>query len=292
MRKGYVYILLTAFAFSTMEIVGKLASSQFDPFQLTFLRFLIGGFVLFPFALKDLIEREIALHVKDYMFFILTGFLGIVISMSFFQLAVLYTKASTVAVIFSTNAVFTVPLAYFMLKEPLHKSITFSLILSLLGILCFVVPNTKGADFTGILLAVAAAATFSLYSVIGKRKLSKYGPIVLNCFTFLLGDIFLLIFMLYFNRPIISGINFTNIFYVLYLGIFVTGLGYLFYFLAMKETSAMTASIVFSIKPALAPILSLMILQEYIGWNTLLGILCIMVSAYLMLYGNGQAKRQ
>ena len=286
MKKGYMYIILTAFAFSTMETIGKLASSQVNPFQLTFLRFFIGSLLLLPFALKDLKQKNIKLNIKDFLFFALTGILGIVISMSCFQLALLYTKASTVAIIFSTNAIFTVPLAYFILKEPLHKSITFSLVLSLLGILCFVAPNAFGVDLIGILLIILSAITFSLYSVICKTRVNKYGPLSLNCFSFLCGDLMLLICILPFDIPILRGINFSNMFYILYLGIFVTGLGYLFYFLAIKETSAITASIAFLIKPALAPILSLIILGEVINWNTLLGIMCILIAAYFMLYSN------
>ena len=52
MNKGYIYILITAFAFSTMEIVGKMISNQLNPLQMTFLRFFIGGLILLPFALS------------------------------------------------------------------------------------------------------------------------------------------------------------------------------------------------------------------------------------------------
>ncbi len=47
MKKGIIYIFITAFAFSTMEIVGKLISTQINPFQLTFIRFFIGSIFLY-----------------------------------------------------------------------------------------------------------------------------------------------------------------------------------------------------------------------------------------------------
>ena len=80
MKKGYIFILLTAFAFSTMEIVGKSISTQFNPFQLTFIRFLIGGLILLPFTIKELQYRKIQLGLRDIGYFALTGSAGILVS--------------------------------------------------------------------------------------------------------------------------------------------------------------------------------------------------------------------
>jgi drug/metabolite transporter (DMT)-like permease len=63
----------------------------------------------------------------------------------------------------------------------------------------------------------------------------------------------------------------------------ITGLGYLFYFLAMEISDAATASIVFFVKPALAPVLAVIALRETIGVNGLLGILFIFVGSYINL---------
>lgn len=40
-KAGYVYILLTAIIFSTMEIALKLVSNVFAPMQITIIRFLV-----------------------------------------------------------------------------------------------------------------------------------------------------------------------------------------------------------------------------------------------------------
>jgi drug/metabolite transporter (DMT)-like permease len=279
MKKGYFYILITAFAFSTMEIAGKMISNQFNPFQLTFLRFFIGSLVLLPFAVMEVKRRNLKLGLNDFLYFALTGITGIVISMSFFQLAILNTKASTVAIIFSTNFVFTIPFAIIILKEKVNKKMLITLLISVLGILLIFNPFSINPDMKGILLAFGAAVTFSLFSVISKTRVQKYGGLILNSFSFLIGNIFLLMCLLSFNIPVISGINSGNILHLLYLGIFVTGIGYLCYFEAMKHTSAITASLVFCIKPALAPLLSFIILHESLSTNTVLGIICIVAAS-------------
>ena len=154
-------------------------------------------------------------------------------------------------------------------------------------------------NVTGIVLCVIAAFTFSIYSVVGKMKSYRYGSIAMNCITFLVGDMIMFIlicisklsifknavsnssFHIFSDIPLFQGINSSNIFVIIYLGVVVTGLGYLFYFLAMDNTSASTASVVFFIKPALAPILALILLKESIPFNTVMGILFILFGSLM-----------
>lgn len=283
MKKGYLYIILSAFIFSTMELVSKMIASIINPYQLTFVRFLIGGLILLPFAIKDIRKQSITFKKDDYKFFATAGLLCIAVSMSFFQLAVVYTKASTVAIVFSTNPIFTVPLAYLILKENVSKKMILSLVTSVIGIIFIFNPLNLSPDFKGISLAFLAAFTFSLYSVFSKPKIEKYGGTVLTCFTFIFGDIIMLFILITFRIPIISGINLSNLPHLIYLGVIVTGIGYVVYFAAMKHTSAVATSIMFFIKPALAPLLSFIILGENIPINTLIGMFFILVGSYISL---------
>ena len=57
MKKGAFYIAFATLVFSTMEIALKFVSGQFDPIQMTFSRFFVGGLVLLPVALKKIKEK-------------------------------------------------------------------------------------------------------------------------------------------------------------------------------------------------------------------------------------------
>jgi drug/metabolite transporter (DMT)-like permease len=282
-HKGVICIGVTTLAFSTMEITGKMISDSVHPFQMTFLRFLIGGLFLFPFAVRELKQRQLRLKAADFLFFALTGVIGIVISMCIFQTAVLYTKAAVVAVIFSSNPLFTAPLARLILKEKMGIRKWIALALSVLGIVLIFNPFSISPDIKGMALALASAVSFSLYSVISKTRVERYGGLVLNSFSFLEGSAILLIVILPLGIPVFSGIGNENITQLIYLGVFVTGIGYFCYLSAMKYTSAITASIVFFIKPALASVLSLIILQERLGFLSIAGIALIITSSSLML---------
>lgn len=292
MKKGYIYIVLAAFIFSTMEIAGKVIADEINPYELTFLRFLIGGLVLLPLTIKEIRKRKIKIDSKEIIYFMMMGLLCVVLSMSLFQIAVLNTKASTVAILFSTNPMFTIPFAYLILKENINKKVIASLMVSFIGILFILNPTNSIAakDFKGIIFAVLSAITFSLYSVLGKKKIKKYGGLAFNCIAFLVGDILMTIFMLIIKKPFFAGITTGNILDILYLGVVVSGLGYLFYFYAMEETSATTGSIVFFIKPALAPILSLILIGEKIPIATVFGILLILLGSFMTMLSKRTCK--
>lgn len=279
--KGYVFIVLTAVIFSTMEISGKMVAGEINSFQLTFLRFLIGALMLMPFAIRDVSKRKLIFKKDDYGYFIITGLLCVPASMAFLQLAVVYTKASLAALMFSTNAVLTIPFAYLILKESVNKKMCISILISIAGLLFILNPFGMNVNLKGLIFGILSALTFSLYTVITKKRIGKYGGYVFNFMTFIIGDAILLIMLILFKMPIIHGVNSSNIIVILYMGIVVTGLGYIFYLGAIKETSAVASSAVFLIKPALAPVLSLLLLGETLSFNTVIGILFILAGSYV-----------
>ncbi|MDF2502921.1 DMT family transporter [Clostridium sp.] len=289
MKKGYIFIILTAIFYSTQEISGKLLSirGKMDPFQVMFIVFLIGAIVLFPLAMKDMKTKKIKIASNDLIYLAICGILSATVSMSLLQFAVTYTKASIAAVLFCTTAVFTVPFAYFILKEKVKKTILISIIISLIGVVAIFNPIkvvsglTGRGDLIGIILAIAAAITWALYTILTKKRISIYGGYVFNFFAFCFGVLALLIILIVTKRPIFTGIKFDNILVLIYMGVCIKALGYIFYLGAVRETSAITASMVFLIKPALATILSMLILNEKIEVNVIVGIVFIIVGSYI-----------
>lgn len=290
LKKAYVYIGLTVIFFSSMEVALKLSSLGFHAIQMNFIRFFIGSLVLLPLGLRSLRRRSVRLTKRDWGFFALTGFVGVVVSMTLYQLAVGSAKASIVAILFSCNPVFVIPFAYFMLGEPIHRTTVVSMLLSVAGILCIMNPLHMSAGAAGIALTLLSAVAFALYGVIGKKRTARYGGLALTAFSFLAGSVEMLALILlteippvaaalsraglgqFAAIPVLRGLSLACLPALLYVGVCVTGLGYAFYFMAMEETSAATASTVFFIKPALAPLIALAVLGEPITGNMLVGI--------------------
>ena len=281
MKKEYIFIVLTAIIFSTIELTGKIIGGELNAFQVTFIRFIIGAFILLPFAVRDMKEKHISININDILFLSLEGILCIPISMSLLQLSVYYTKASTAAVVFCINPVFTIPFSYFILKEKVNKETLYSMIISFVGVAVIFNPFKLSYDVKGMIITLMAAVAFSLYSVLSKKNINKYGGYVFNCFSFILGSIVLFFVLLTFNIPILKGITMNNLPILFYMGIVITGIGYILFLYAIEKTSAVSAAAVFLLKPAIAPFLAFILIGEHIAINGFIGITLIIIGSYI-----------
>ncbi|MHC1721653.1 MAG: DMT family transporter [Aminipila sp.] len=285
MKKVGVFIFLTAFLFGTMEVALKLAGTGLDAFQLTFLRFIIGGILLLPFAIKEIGKNQTKLGIKDFGYLLYLGIICIPVSMLFFQLGVMHSNASTASVIMCINPLFTMIFAHFMSDEKFNKKKLIVLMWGILGLIFMIRPwdIQEGNTPLGILFMLIAAATFGLYTVAGKNSIKKMGIMAQTSISFILGSLVLLIIMLGMKKPVLQGVV-DNIAIVMYISIFVTGLGYYFYFSAIKNSDATTGSIAFFIKPAIAPVIAVIVLGDKLLWNTYIGIALILIASYLNIF--------
>jgi drug/metabolite transporter (DMT)-like permease len=284
MKKVVVYICLTALLFGTMEIALKIGGSGLDSLQMTFLRFMIGGLILAPFGIKESRENNFRPGAKDLGWLLLVGIMGIPISMLAFQLGVERCNASTAAALICLNPIFTMVIAHIFTTEKMDRAKWLAFCLGLVAAVFMIRPwdVQEGNTVTGMMLMLFASVTFAAYTVMGKRSIAKVGTFTQTSISFILGSLVLLVAIIAMHRPILSGVA-DNLAVVLYAGIFVTGLGYMFYFLAIKHSDATTGSIAFFIKPAIAPVLAVAILHESVYWNTIVGIVLLISASCITL---------
>ena len=294
MKRGYLFIALATLFFSTMEIALKEVAGLFNPVQLNLTRFLIGGLVLIPFARRMLRKRGVRIDGLSLVKLAGLGFLGIVVSMTLYQLAVENTNASVVAVLFSCNPVFVLVFAGLILRTQILRQHVMALVLECLGILILINPLDTSISTAGITFTLLSTAVFALYAVLGTKMCAKYSGVVVTCGSFLfaslemaasavagvLADIGLGLFA---DIPLLSGYTPFSALMMLYICVGVTGAGFACYFMAMEATSPITASLVFFFKPALAPVLALVFLQEAIPVSMVVGVLFILAGSLVSL---------
>ncbi|MEG0919431.1 MAG: DMT family transporter [Anaerovoracaceae bacterium] len=281
-RKVYIYIVLAAFLFGTMEVALKIGGSDLDPLQLTFVRFLIGGFVILPLAYKEAKTNNIKLDFHQFCYLTALGILCIPVSMLLFQFGILNSNASTASVLISINPIFTMIFAHFMVNEKLTKGKFISMCVGFAGTIFMIKPwdMQEGNTVIGIIYMILAALTFGLYTVLGKKSVKKVGIMVQTSVSFITGSFVLLIIMLFMGKPVFAGLA-EHIWLVGYVGVFVTGIGYWAYFIALKYSDAGTASIAFFIKPAIAPVMAVLFMHDIILWNTYVGIGLVLLASFI-----------
>ena len=309
-RSGYIFIVLCAVIFSTMEVMLKTVHGVFAPMQITCLRFLVGGVLLIPFAMRSIRKKNAVLTRKDLGFFACAGFLCVVIAMSLYQMSVTYTRASVVAVIFSCNPIFVTMLAHFLLHEEIHKNHVIALILELTAALIIIDPIHASLDPTGALLAILSAAMFSFYSVFGKKRTPRFGGIAVTCLSFLFGAtelVALLLFgrtaagaslygalglNLFIDVPLFENIPLSALPALLYICCINSAAGFVCHMMAMEKTSAQEASLIFFLKPIIAPIFALIFLKEEIPLNMIVGIVCFLAGSLCAILPGILAQRK
>lgn len=288
MKKVVACILTTAFLFGTMEIALKVGGGTFDPLQLTGLRFFLGGAVMMPWAIKEYRENNttkgMTLVAKDLGWLFLVGCMCIPISMLLFQLGIEKCNASSAASIMCLNPIFTMAVAGLFAGEKMDKHKYTSVALGIVA--CFFMMRPwdvqEGNTLPGLLMVLGASITFAIYTVMGKRSLARIGTFTQTCVSFMMGAIVLLAIAGMMGRPIVAGITESPLL-LAYISIVVTGLGYIIYFIGIKLSDATTGSLTFFVKPAIAPVLAVIILHETIMWNTVVGIILLLSASMINL---------
>lgn len=104
--RAHLYCFLAILSWSTIELASKFLGPGVSPYPLTVWRFLIGGLVILPFALRGLKTSQRQPKPADLLQMCLLGLLNVCVSMLFLQMSVYYGKASVSAVLVSSNPLF------------------------------------------------------------------------------------------------------------------------------------------------------------------------------------------
>lgn len=253
MKNGVLYVIITAILFTTFEPVCKLFAHEINPYAITALRFLIGSLVLLPFSIRETVKKKIKLKYTDFVVMVLLGVLFICVSMVLLQVSLkMADSPALIAIIFSANSVFTIILSVVFLKVKVTKLNAAGIILCIVGvILCG--DFTQGSNTISVILGLLSAITFSVYTVLAKKYMTKVSGVIQTGISFFSGSVILLIILLLCGINVTEGISQSNALLFLYVAIFVTGIGYAAYFAAMKTGGAQLAAISFMIKPILTP---------------------------------------
>lgn len=288
---SHLFCLLAILIWSSLEITGKLVGVRISPYALTAWRFVIGGLSLLPFAIRQTGKNNSQITKSSILRISSLGILNVCVSMLLLQLSIFYGKASLTAVIVSMNPLFVSVLALLLINEKLNRIQIISLVIGLIGLLIIILTESDASSGVyrnlslGIGFAVLAAVTFGLYTVLTKSAVLRYGNLLTNSVSFLSGGILLLATSFLLGKQPLFSPTVTNLAFMAYLGLIITGLAYLLYFEGMKRLTATRAAGYFFLKPALASILAFVILGETLSTGQIIGIILIILSLNKNLLG-------
>lgn len=279
--KGYLWLFFTITLFSTYEVVGSIFAHEIHPLLINAIRFSIGGLVLLPPAIKTMEREQLQLKGSDLATLFGLGILNAGLCVTLLQYSLRYTEASTAAVLFSSNPLFVSLLSVFFFDERLTRDKVLALLLGIGGML-LVSGGLKSQNALGPILATSASIVWAVYTVAGKKLSQRYGSLVMNAFSFLLGGGFLFLLAAILRIPL-TGFTPLNTLLLAYIGVAVTGIGYYAFFTGLLYLDTTAGAAVFFFKPVLATIFAFLILGEPISMRKIAGIMVIMASMSLVL---------
>ncbi len=250
-------------AFSTIESASKFLSSGVSPYAITAWRFLIGGLVILPFALAQVRKSGQRPGWAVLARMALLGMFTVCLSMLLLQISVHYGKASVSAVLVSSNPLFVSLFALLILREKLTWLQAAGLVFALAGIALLI---AREADLgttrylnlpLSIVLGLAAALIFGLYTVLARRLIMSHGNTLTNTVSFLGGSLGLFAYSLVAGKSLAIAPTAANLGIMLYLGTVVSGVAYLAFFASMGGLGAHRASMYFFLKPVIASLLAM-----------------------------------
>ncbi|RKD29489.1 DMT family transporter [Thermohalobacter berrensis] len=292
-KKIYLLMTMAALFWAGAFIAGKLGVNELSPISLTFFRFFFASIIIF-FVMVKYEKKNWRLKGKDWIPVIITGVVGMVGYHIFFFTALKYTQASNASILAATNPIVTAVLASYFINEKLVIKRIIILILALIGVILTITNwNIKTlVNFTfnkGDLIMLVAVTCWATYSVIVKKIMDRYSPLILTTYSFIVCTVVLFPFVIReFLQISIFDISIKGWLPVVYMAIFPTVIGYLIQQMAIKEIGVSRAAIFINLVPVFSVILAAIILNEKLGYLRLISGFMIVLAVYL----NSQIKEE
>ena len=278
-RSGLPALLGGIALFSTVEVASKQIGQRISPFEMVFIRFFVAGIVLLLISAPALRRIGPGLSRRDYSIFLLNGFLGVTMSLTLYHAAIIaFEKAASCAVVFSANPLFVLVLSRFINRESWSPAKWVSVLLGAAGVACFAWES--GAFAAGALAAIglmlAAAFFFAAGICVSRLVVRRYGAMVLAGFSSLFGSLLTLPLAAWSVARGGLGPIWEVWPQLAWIVLAATALAYVLYYFGLSRTPAFKASTTFFLKPVLATLLAVLLLNEQVNAFMAAGTLLIL----------------
>ena len=270
-----ICLIVAALIWGTAFVAQTTGMEHIGPLTFTNLRFLIGGLIILPLALKEIPNFKKSLNKRLIIIILLTG-LSLLMGTYLQQYALQYTKIGNAAFLTILYVPFVPIISRFILKKRIHWSIWVSVSICLVGSYYLTVGNSFEAQFADFLVVVCAIF-FALHCIL----IDEYFEIVNAPFTlatsqFLLCFLYSLPFVFIFEDPSLKGI-YMELFELLYVGVMSSGIAYTLQIFGQRYVKPSTAAITFSLEGVFGSLAAWIILSQMLTSTQIFGCFLILL---------------
>ena len=187
---AYAGLTAASLGWASAYIAGKLALAEMTPLTVAAWRFLVAALILVPFGVRAAPWGEVR-HVAGPLCILIAC--GSVLYPWVFLLALSRTTATNTALLIALNPVFTILLAP-LVGEHLSQRRLAGIAVALLGAATVITKGDVGhltalTLNSGDLLAVAAAAIWSVFNIASRRVVLRLTPAFINSVLYVVGGV-------------------------------------------------------------------------------------------------------
>lgn len=289
---GYIFIAIAACTWGSFSAVTKVLfnNAYLDPLQLTQVRALVSGVVLFLILFVGN-RKALKINIKSLGAFFLFGFTLILMQLSH------YITVSMTDVSIASSLQYLAPAIIFVYSVIFHNETVRSgdiltLCLAITGVVFLIISSYQhNLNMLGIIGGLCNAVTLSIYTLCSKGVVDKHNP--WTTLTYGLLSISLLLCLV--SPPsleIFDGFPYSIPLFLLYISFFITIIPFGLWLLGLRLVKPHHASITSTLEPVTALILSSFLLLESLTATKLIGCLLIISSVLLMANQNVNNKNR
>jgi drug/metabolite transporter (DMT)-like permease len=262
------------------------------PLTIGFFRFLTSSILFLILIFLTETQPRRIFQKSNFKILFLVGLTGVFGYGVLFLTGMRFTTATQGAIIAGFNPATVSLVAHLYHKERLPQKWQYSgFLLAFLGVI-FVVGIQALLEFNldylvGNLIILGAMFTWGLYSSIGKEAMKKLSPLevtaggsIIGAFLFGIGALTEEVWAL---PAMVDPMFWMN---ALYLGVCVTFIGFLFYFISINKLGATRAGGFINLVPVFGTVFSYFILNDIIYWTYGIGLILVVFGIIIIVFRN------
>lgn len=267
MRLIHAKLVLAAAFWAMTPIFGRMLAHYEAPYALAAGRFLFATLTLFA-ILQCRPKQERLIEWRDLPAFVMLGVTGIFLHNVLVLIGVQYTQANRANVIFASISLMVALLDLVFMRRIPGRWAVLGLIVGILGTVVVVTDGQwaalgGGGIGPGEWLVLGSAASWAVYSVLGRPLLARYPPLTVVFYASLCGTCLLLPFVVLDRAVLPSLLRDQDAWLmVAFVGCFNSALGFLWYYQAVLSLGAMTSSAYINLVPVFGLVFSALMLGE------------------------------
>jgi len=255
----------------------------YQPITIIFFRLILSSGFLY-LILSVLRTKEKILR-KDIPLMILSALFNPFLYFLFENYGLKFSSPTIASVIIATIPVFTPFVAYLFVREKLSLINFAGIGISFAGVLTIMLQKGSNIEtrFSGILFLTGAVAAALFYSVLLKKLLTRYSPLLLITWQNFIGIFLFLPFFLIFESRSFSlvHLNLEIITSFLLLSILASSLSYVFFAYSIRSLGISRANIYTNMIPVFTALFSFFLSLESFTLQKIAGILIVIAGVYL-----------